>query len=250
MAVSHWSNSQAAIDFTWTPESYRSETRSFSKVWWVVLPLVLLVAVPVIARYAPDFFNTWLESEKTGLFEFIHAAFPLIAAAIGLTLLFNPRVRADRFLFFWVLAMVLGCTYLGGEEASWGQHYFEWSSPAIFDAINDQQETNLHNISSWFDQKPRAIVMFGMIVGGLLCPWLILKRPGTLPRRFDIIYPPLATVVLATIILLLQFYGEVRKDLFPQAWNGFRDGEWLETFMSFFLLYYAIFLRRRVKSLD
>src|SRR3546814_4167282 len=54
---------------------------------------------------------------------------------------------------------------MAGEEASWGQHYAGWLTPDNWQALNDQGETNLHNTSSWLDQKPRTLLEIGVIVG-------------------------------------------------------------------------------------
>src|SRR3546814_9825984 len=71
-------------------------------------------------------------------------------------------------------------------EASWGQHYAGWLTPENWQALNDQGETNLHNTSSWLDQKPRTLLEIGVIVGGILIPMLALRRPALREGRFAI----------------------------------------------------------------
>jgi len=46
------------------------------------------------------------------------------------------------FLFLKIIALI----YFLGEEISWGQHFFKWSSQSLFLELNNQEETNLHNI--------------------------------------------------------------------------------------------------------
>lgn len=78
----------------------------------------------------------------------------------------------------WVLLWALACVYLAGEEISWGQWIFQWESPEVFAAKNDQGETNLHNMSSWLDQKPRTLVELFIVFGGLVVPWVLARRSG------------------------------------------------------------------------
>ena len=82
-----------------------------------------------------------------------------------------PRIR--RFLTSWLVLIILGSAYFGGEEASWGQHWLGWETPEVLGQLNDQGETNLHNTSSWLDQKPRLLLELGVLVGGRRNPWFL-----------------------------------------------------------------------------
>ena len=91
--------------------------------------------------------------------------------------------RPTAFLSGWLVLIILGSVYFGGEEASWGQHWLGWDTPEVIRQLNDQGETNLHNTSSWLDQKPRLLLELGVLVGGLLYPLcLVLGRRN---RPFD-----------------------------------------------------------------
>lgn len=57
-----------------------------------------------------------------------------------------------KYLFFF------GILYYFFEEISWGQHFFHWKSPMIFNDLNHQNETNLHNINNIFNQLPRNLL--------------------------------------------------------------------------------------------
>jgi hypothetical protein len=71
---------------------------------------------------------------------------------------------------YWLLAWVLACIYFAGEEVSWGQWYFGWATPESIAQLNDQNETNFHNTSTWFDQKPRTLVEIWIFVTGFIFP--------------------------------------------------------------------------------
>ena len=53
---------------------------------------------------------------------------------------------------------LLGLIYYFLEEISWGQYIFNWSTPYFFLNLNNQNETNFHNISNLFNQLPRNLV--------------------------------------------------------------------------------------------
>ena len=234
--------------FTHPPERYRAESAPISAVWTVWLPLALALATALAANFAPAFYDRWLQDERTGLIEFIHFLFPALVALIAITMLSAPRVRRDPLKIAWVIAMALGGIYLAGEEASWGQHWFGWGTPEGWQAVNDQQETNLHNTSHLLDQLPRAILRTGIMVTGLIVPWLLLNRPALLPPRFDFFYPPLATWPLAAMILAMEPVFQFKEAIAWSDWAKIRPGEIDELFIVFFLLIYAIVLRRRARS--
>ena len=54
---------------------------------------------------------------------------------------------------------MLGLLYYFFEEISWGQHIFYWQTPNLFTDLNHQNETNLHNISSLFNELPRNLLL-------------------------------------------------------------------------------------------
>ena len=65
----------------------------------------------------------------------------------------------------------LGCLYFGGEEASWGQHWMGWDAPDQWAALNNQNETNLHNSNglagSLLDQLPRNLLTLAALISAL-----------------------------------------------------------------------------------
>ena len=65
----------------------------------------------------------------------------------------------DKFIYYLIIIKIIGLTYFLGEEMSWGQHIFKWESPDFFMNLNNQKEANLHNMSNFFDQIPRSLVL-------------------------------------------------------------------------------------------
>src|SRR5690606_13691057 len=131
--------------------------------------------------------------------------------AVALSLLFRARRPA---LVAWLALAALGCFYVAGEEISWGQHFLQWSTPEYWSALNDQQETNLHNVSSWLDQKPRALLEAGVVLGGIVAPALRALRPGLLRGLPDLLAPTAAALPSALLAEIAGFSKRLGFELF------------------------------------
>ncbi len=228
--------------------SGKSDPDVLPKWVWLWLPIALAILLILIAQIAPEFYAVWLGSEERGMLELSHALIPLAGFVLSLRILAMPQVRRHRWLWAWVGLAALGCLYIGGEEASWGQHYMQWDTPEAWQAVNDQEETNLHNTSSWFDQKPRAILEIGVILGGILIPLAALKRPQIRQSQFAIILPPLITLPTA---LLAEFSKNSERFLSAIDYDGIlfsRASEVQETYFFYFILLNLIVLRRRLMA--
>jgi hypothetical protein len=231
--------------FSQSPAEYRAETMRVSRFWWVFCPIAITVALWAFAITNPSAYKL-IQAEDVGVLEFLHAALPLAAAIIAARLLFVQELRRDPLIALWLLLIVLGGVYLGGEEASWGQHYFGWTTPEPWAEINRQQETNLHNTSFWFDRFPRVVCTVAIIIGGLFLPFAKLNYPGLIPKRLDLIVPPLALSVLTGILLVGEVTGIVKSNTeFIDDVFTFRTGEMQENFITLFIFFYMIFLRAR-----
>ncbi len=234
-----------------SPESHTSSTpqsdADYLPRWvWLWLPLAVAVILLVLAHTAPEFYAVWMGSEERGVLELSHALIPLAGFILGLRMLFMPQVRRHKWISIWVLLATLGCLYIGGEEASWGQHYLQWDTPETWRALNDQEETNLHNTSSWFDQKPRAVLELGVVLGGILIPLAALKRPEIRQSRFAIVLPPL---ILLPTAVLAEFSKNSERLLSAIDYEGIlfsRASEVQETYFFYFILLNLIILRRRL----
>ena len=158
-------------------------------------------------------------------------------------LLFFIRNRSQMqpsWTAYWLLAWILSCVYFAGEEISWGQWYFEWETPQAFSEINDQNETNLHNTSTWLDQKPRTLVELWIFLGGLILPLfeLVFKKTVTTGWK-QWIFPLPALMSAAMIFTLVRFAGwsdiyEIRELL---GSSEFRE-LCIALFLSLFLISY------------
>lgn len=218
---------------------------SLSKIWWLWIPLAVMVLQIVIELTVPGHIIGDLHSER-GPHEM--GQFLLLLASVGVCVaaLLHVNWREQKFLGLWFALAAICCVYVGGEEISWGQHILKWSTPDYWAAINDQQETNLHNVSSWFDQKPRLLLHLAIYVGGLLLPLLMWLKPKWVPERFAIIYPPWQLFVIALCVLVPKQVQDVGEMMHVHLFA--RVSEVQELYMFYFVLLYLVVIKARIKS--
>lgn len=143
-------------------------------LWLWPMPIVLLLQL-VVRAISPDFARNYLSGEL-GIIENVTVIILIPAIFLAVYLVANYRVMPARWLSYFYGFLGLACLYFAGEEASWGQHWVGWSTPEGIKALNDQGETNLHNMSAWLDQKPRLLVELSAIIGGVILPLYRYKK--------------------------------------------------------------------------
>lgn len=214
------------------------------RFWWMWAPLILLVAVAIINPFlGKEHGSPWMYAEN-GILETLQWLIALGAAGLGLACLRYCKGRP--WLALWVALGMLGSLYIGLEEISYGQHIFKWETPEHWQAINDQGETNLHNTSAWFDQKPRALLLVGVIVGGLIFPLVRRYRPKALPERFHVLYPPDALFWTALCAALAHAAKWSKKLGMVDIYN--RASEMNEVFIYYFVFLYLLFMLMSLRA--
>lgn len=209
------------------------------------LPIASAVALSLAWHLTPQFYSAYLVGE-IGILEGTHVIIPVVSSAYCLSILALQEVRRDPLIVGWILLALLGSVYMAGEEASWGQHYTGWLTPESWQAINDQGETNLHNTSSWLDQKPRTLLEIGVIVGGIAIPLLALRRPQIRSGRFALFLPPLACLPVAVIAEVGKIWERLQSLGLWDVIIFYRASEVQELYFSLFILFYLMVFRHRV----
>lgn len=210
----------------------------------IFIPCAFFVFLLIADRPFPDFLPEITGSES-GLVENLQAILLVAAFIVGANLLVR-RPAAASWIKAWIIAGILGALYVFLEEISYGQHYFNWNTPEYWQKINDQNETNLHNTSSWLDQKPRLLLEIGVIVGGIIVPLLRWFRPQALPVSLKPILPGNALFITALLAVLPRFYERAISIMDMDHWHLFaRTSEVQELYFYYFALIYFIFLAKR-----
>ena len=213
---------------------------------WTLVPVCTAALLALLAAVSPSFYSSYIQPER-GLLEIAQVLISLSTILIAAMLL-TRRARANaHWLRVWILLMLLGAIYVAGEEASWGQHYLGWATPESWQAVNDQGETNIHNTSSWFDQKPRALLEIAVLFGALLLP--LAQRTRFYPRHPKLAYliPSKRCVPTAAMVLLARaddWAGDLLQHGSPLF---YRPAEVEELFIYMVILFYALDLLRRVR---
>lgn len=210
------------------------------RLWTLWLPLSLALALAALGAFAPAWYAAWLNDEQGGV-EMGQWLVLLAALGVALVSMGRPEARARPWLLAWLALAAVACLYVAGEEVSWGQHLLNWNTPEYWKAVNDQGETNLHNVSSWLDQKPRALLELGVVLGGLVAPAVRRLRPGLLSGPLDLLAPTAACLPVALLAELAGASKRLGFELF------FRPSEVQELFFYLFVLIYLVELGRRME---
>ena len=215
------------------------------KFWWLWLPLAFITLQIGLELTLPWETLALMHSEN-GPHELLQFLIISIGFILAVSILLKIDFKSQKPLYAWVSLAAISCLYVAGEEVSWGQHFLSWTTPEFWQAVNDQQETNLHNTSSWLDQKPRLLLEIGVVIGGLLIPWLRVKKPGLIPEKFSIIYPPAWLGVIALLAIFIKLSEKIGESMDMTIFE--RASEVEELYLFYFVLLYLLNLRKVITA--
>ena len=164
-----------------------------------LVPLAIIACLVVISALSfvnHDLFRPvfrWVTAEDS-LLEW--GQFLCVFISAGLFTIMGFRLLRMGQYGIGLLYVLIGLSafFVAGEEISWGQRVFGWSTPEALDEINHQGETNVHNIR-WVQALFGYVVLLGGMYG-TVTPLLALRFPGKRPRTLlnFLLIPPLCTV--------------------------------------------------------
>jgi hypothetical protein len=226
--------------------SNKYELANWFWLWLIPLPLVAQLIVRAISKdFAVEYF-----SGEGGIIENFTVIVLIPAILIAVYIVLNRSKLPDTRLAIWYGLLGLACLYFAGEEASWGQHWFGWQTPEMMGELNDQGETNLHNMSSWLDQKPRLLVEISALIGGVILPILrrrkgIVYLPGTWQYYF---WPTWVCLPVCLIVGLIKIPDRVIGAAnIPYPFN-LNVSETQELFVALAFLVYLLSVAVRLRS--
>ena len=148
-----------------------------------VFSVLVLWTVPLLGRRTYEL----LIPHEIGFLEIGTVVFLLPAVVLGV-LCFLLRKRMPRGVGWLMLLGALAALYFAGEEISWGQTYFHWKTPEGWARLNEQHETNLHNLElvkyGWgidllddlVSNVPRQLMLGMCLIGGVILPLALHRR--------------------------------------------------------------------------
>ncbi|PZO82275.1 MAG: hypothetical protein DI626_10235 [Micavibrio aeruginosavorus] len=211
---------------------------------WLVIPVLMIIGQIVMENTIDDKVLLARLHSEGGPQETLQEYFIAAALLMGIYSLVKIDWSAQKLVGIVVAIATFGCVYILGEEISWGQHKFGWSTPEFFAAINDQQETNLHNTSHWLDQKPRLLLFIGIVIGGLIVPAMARWKPEKLPAKSRELYPSCTLCVTAAAVLLVYVIEEIFEHIMGHRLFT-RMSEVQEAYMYYFIFLYLLDLYKR-----
>ena len=229
---------------------------------WFFSPILITLIIFIVKFLNINFFISYFKGES-GIIEngtFFVLFFSIIITCSVLTKL-KKKINLKN-LYFIIIVFLIGLIYFTGEEISWGQQWFDWETNEFFKKNNDQSETNFHNISSWFDQKPRFLLTYFVIIAGITCPLLNRKNIFNENKLRFWIYPtiycfPTSLVCLFYYLLDNSYkflcYGTPGIDInckYLPILLHIRTSEIIELYISLFLLIYILSINSRLKKIN
>jgi len=214
---------------------------------WLWLPISIFIVIFGTAFISNNTYG-YLFKGELGLIELATPILLVPAIISGVLIFLNKEKDFSKQFIAWIIFVTLACIYFAGEELSWGQQLLNWETPKWFQENNKQHETNLHNMSGWFNQKPRLLLEILILVGGIYMP---LKR-----KLLDIhlphnnwqywLYPSMVCVPAAILAILSRIPDRLK--LFELNWMMFdvRFSEVQELYFAIFLMIYLLSIKCRL----
>jgi len=219
-------------------------TKPLSKIYWLWIPLAAIILQMILEFTVPRDLLSIMHSEN-GPHETLQFLVMVGCFFVALFAMISKHTK-NLFLRAWFGLAVLASFYVAGEEVSWGQHFWDWATPEFWSGINDQQETNLHNTSSWLDQKPRLILEIGIIFGALIYPLLKNRQILTLPPKLDYLMPSKLLGFIALLVIVPQILEKAFEAVDISIFARFSEVQ--ELYMFYFVLLYLIMLHQKSKN--
>lgn len=189
----------------------------FIKLWLAVTGLVMLLLIQSLhwshAYYGKAVLWYDVLTQESGVFETLTAVMLFIAGVLFVFSAIKFRNIFGLSIAKWP-ALILGILLIvgAGEEISWGQHWFHFATPESLKAVNDQNEFNLHNISThWTNHL--MVLFFLSYVGVMPLAALFSREIRYVVQRLNVPLCPLAFVPFA-------FIGLSMSEAFPNVWGN------------------------------
>lgn len=159
----------------------------------IIVPLVSFLAYCAGSIAIGPHDRHWYYREQYGPAEVGAVIAFLIAGIVALRLAYRTWGRVPLLYTAFYICFGLGGIVMAGEEASYGQHWFNFATPDSIAELNKQEEFNLHNLAG--------------------------DRPSSIARRAAEIGLPILLIVLPLVHLRFAPKSYVRKPINWPYWT-------------------------------
>ncbi|MDX9702521.1 MAG: hypothetical protein RBU23_05695 [Candidatus Auribacterota bacterium] len=119
---------------------------------------------------------------------------------------------------FYILFLLM-FLFIGGEEISWGQRIFNFSTPEDLLKINKQSEFNLHNIEffdTFWGGQYRALSLMALTLG---CLFPVLNLNKLINKFMRTINFPIINLSLIMLFFGTYIMGKIGSAILPDTQN-------------------------------
>lgn len=240
----HWPFSGFVTEFvTSSAEAWQLPVWSMLLLWLV--PLFMMA----IGMFAALFHKKTylLITGEDGIAENLQVFIYMITFILALIPTYIHWQAQERLIAVLYMSLCVGLLFLCGEEISWGQRIFGWQTMGIFAKINQQHETNLHNLKG----VQYLFKWVQLLVGayGVFLP-LIIKRWNVFPAfrsLFAATIPHESLIPYFGAMFLWKLYRNLVR--MPGRWE-FRLAEYneiIELLLALGLFLFIVFQIRQIR---
>jgi len=217
----------------------------------IILSILLLVCLAgLLSVCMLDEKTVRAISGEDGLIENLSVILWFFGFIICIVRLIRKIPGRKTLLIFWAIF----CFICMGEETSWFQRFFEYSTPDVLQDFNDQEEVNLHNLNifdggDWmkalrngeFDVKlilsSQNLFRLGFFLYFFIFPLLMyVKKNSILNRKFNLPVPEYSFSIMLWLVLFFSFLlALISSDSIRPA-----IAEMRELFYALFILIYIV----------
>lgn len=231
---------------------------TFKNWFWLWGAGVLAMLIPVLASQGSANIVEWVVVSPFGFSENIPTLFIIFGVAYAIAI---ARLPNARHLRIWMAVYAVALIFFAGEDQNWFQYWLGAKVPEYFLAHNKEHEINLHNISSWFNQKPRLIVELWALIACTLVPlgWWAWPKKATQKFIPAQLWPDARVIPIAVISIGIGMAGRLQKHaarlfdlpdmklneghhIMLEAFPGVRISELEETGFAYLMLLFVMLL--------
>jgi hypothetical protein len=215
------------------------------------IPLIGVLSILIASHMGETAEQDYIVS-PFGFVENVPTIFLLIAIFYVIKIIRLPQINQRGALKYWLFVYMMACIYFAGEDQNWFQYWLGIEPPEYFLEHNKEHETNLHNMSTWFNQKPRILIELWAWVACILVP-LGWNWPRKVTVKFvpDALWPDRRIVAAAALTMGIGILSRINDNSggsIESHFPGVRLSELQEIFYAYLMVLYAAFMFYRLNS--